>query len=135
MRGRIDISMSWTVPTQQQCMRCPPVRDVGLRLDVNDPRMVAEVGRDVDRRGHDDRRLDGRGGLGGRGEAEVADGSIREPRMAAVSPLATTAANPNLFIVVPSSFCLLWCVRAVARSRGSDAVSAIFLTLLTDLRG
>ena len=29
-----------------------------------------------------------------------------KPRMAAASPLATTAANPNLFIVVPSSFCL-----------------------------
>ena len=28
MRGRIDISMSWTVPTQQQCMRCPPVQAV-----------------------------------------------------------------------------------------------------------
>src|SRR6478672_942981 len=32
------------------------------------------------------------------------------PRMAAVSPLATTAANPNLFIVVPSSFYLLLCL-------------------------
>ena len=37
------------------------------------------------------------------------------PRMAAVSPLATTAANPNLFIVVPSSFCLLLC-----SSRGAN---------------
>jgi Protein of unknown function (DUF3024) len=43
-----------------------PVRDVGMRLDVNDPRVVAEVGReDVDRRGHDGRRIAGRGGLGG----------------------------------------------------------------------
>jgi len=52
---------------------CLPVRGVDLRLDVNDPRVVAEVGRDVDRRGHADRRVDGRGGLGGGGEAE--DGS------------------------------------------------------------
>ena len=52
---------------------CLPVRGVDLRLDVNDPRVVAEVGRDVDRRGHSDRRVDGRGGLGGGGEAE--DGS------------------------------------------------------------
>ena len=44
------------------------------------------------------------------------------PRMAAVSPLATTAANPNLFIVVPSSSFCFCCVRAVARSRGSEAV-------------
>ena len=38
---------------------------VDLWLDVNDPRVVAEVGRDVDRRGHADRRVDGRGALGG----------------------------------------------------------------------
>ena len=37
------------------------------------------------------------------------------PRMAAASPLATTAANPNLFIVVPSSFYLLLC-----SSRGAN---------------
>jgi integrase len=30
MRGRIAISTSWTVPTQQQCVRCPPVQ--GLRF-------------------------------------------------------------------------------------------------------
>ena len=47
-----------------------PVRGVDLWLDVNDPRVVAEVGRDVDRRGHADRRVDGRGSLGGGGEAE-----------------------------------------------------------------
>jgi hypothetical protein len=47
-----------------------PVRDLDLRLDVNDPCVVAEVGRYVDRRGHADRRVDGRGGLGGGGEAE-----------------------------------------------------------------
>jgi len=47
-----------------------PVRDVDLRLDVNDPPVMAEVGRDIDRRGHADRRGDGRGGLGGGGEAE-----------------------------------------------------------------
>ena len=48
-----------------------PVRDVGMRLDINDPRVVAEVGReDVDRRGHDGRRIAGRGGLGGSSEAE-----------------------------------------------------------------
>jgi hypothetical protein len=42
-----------------------------MRLDVNDPRVVAEVGReDVDRRGHDGRRIAGRGGLGGSSEAE-----------------------------------------------------------------
>ena len=94
MRGRIAISTSRTVATQQQCVRCPPVQavlqrkrgtrigvplgvgvwlpvlEVGLRLDVNDPRVVAEVGRDVDRRGHADRHLDGRVGLGGGGEAE-----------------------------------------------------------------
>jgi hypothetical protein len=28
MRGRIAISTSWTVPTQQQCTRCPPVQAV-----------------------------------------------------------------------------------------------------------
>ena len=50
-----------------------PVRDVDLRLDVNDPPVMAEVGRDIDRRGHADRRVDGSGGLGGGGEAE--DGS------------------------------------------------------------
>ena len=33
-----------------------PVRGVDLWLDVNDPRVVAEVGRDVDRRGHANRR-------------------------------------------------------------------------------
>ena len=77
-----------------------PVRDVDLRLDVNDPRVVAEVGLDVDRRGRDGRRG---GGLGGGGEAE--DGGWRAP------PLATTAANPNLFILLPVFFC----VRAVAR--------------------
>jgi hypothetical protein len=26
MRGRIAISTSWTVPTQHQCVRCPPVQ-------------------------------------------------------------------------------------------------------------
>ena len=44
---------------------CLPLRGGDLRLDVNDPRVVAEVGRDVDRRGHADRRVDGRGALGG----------------------------------------------------------------------
>jgi hypothetical protein len=73
------------VDTQQQCVRCEghpnwgdplgvgvwsPVRDVGMRLDVNHPRVVAEVGRDVDRRGHAGRRVHGRGRLGGGGEAE-----------------------------------------------------------------
>ena len=44
------------------------------------------------------------------------------PRMAAASPLATTAANPNLFIVVPSSFYLLLC-----SSRGANvAVRALY---------
>jgi hypothetical protein len=51
-----------------------PVWDLDLRLDVNDPRVVADVGRDVDRRGHDGRRVDGRGGLGGGGEAEDGGG-------------------------------------------------------------
>jgi len=46
-----------------------PVRDVDLRLDVNDPPVMAEVGRDIDRRGHANRRVDGSGGLGGGGEA------------------------------------------------------------------
>ena len=42
-----------------------PVRDVDVRLDVNDPPVVAEVGRDdVDRRGHDGRRIDGAWRLG-----------------------------------------------------------------------
>jgi len=84
---------SWTVPTTAvremstgaggaanergaPALGCPlvwvwlPVRGVDLWLDVNDPRVVAEVGRDVDRRGHADRRVDGRGSLGGGGEAE-----------------------------------------------------------------
>ena len=48
-----------------------PVRDLDMRLEVvNDPFVVAEVGRDVDRGGHGGRRVDGRGGLGGGGEAE-----------------------------------------------------------------
>ena len=138
MRGRIAISTSLTTPTRQQCVRCPPVqavlptkeghphwgaplgvgvwlpvRDLDLRLDVNDPRVVAEVGRDVDRRGHDGRRVDGRGGLGGGGEAEDGggepasdDGGIR---------------TCSLRCLLLSVFCG---VRAVARSRGSDAVSA-----------
>jgi len=46
-----------------------PVPGVNLRLGVNDPRVVVVVGRDIDRRGHADRRVDGRGGLGGGGEA------------------------------------------------------------------
>ena len=46
------------------------VRDVGMRLDVNDPPVVAELGRDGDRRGHDGRRVDGRGGWGGSGQAD-----------------------------------------------------------------
>jgi hypothetical protein len=40
-----------------------PVPGVDLWLDVNDPRVVAEVGRDIDRRGHTDRRVDGRVGF------------------------------------------------------------------------
>ena len=44
------------------------------------------------------------------------------PRMAAVSPLATTAANPNLFIVVPSSFYLLLCLSRGAKSRFGGSV-------------
>jgi len=47
-----------------------PVPGVNLRLGVNDPRVVVVVGRDIDRRGHSDRRVDGRGGLGGGGEGE-----------------------------------------------------------------
>src|SRR6266403_1925191 len=40
------------------------------------------------------------------------------PRMAAVSPLATTAANSKFFIVVSSLFCLLLCSsRGGAKSR------------------
>ena len=42
-----------------------PVRDADMRLNVNDPPVVAEVGRDVDRRGHNGRRIKPRGGLGG----------------------------------------------------------------------
>ena len=42
-----------------------PLRDADMRLNVNDPRVVAEVGRDVDRRGHNGRRIKPRGGLGG----------------------------------------------------------------------
>jgi hypothetical protein len=53
-----------------------------MRLDVNDPPVVAEVGRDVDRRGHDGRRVDGRGGLGGGG------GAI------ALAPIASADTNP-----------------------------------------
>ena len=41
-----------------------PLRDADMRLNVNDPRVVAEVGRDVDRRGHNGRRIKPRGGLG-----------------------------------------------------------------------
>jgi len=89
-----------------------PVRGVDLWLDVNDPRVVAEVGRDVDRRGHTDRRVDGRGSLGGGAR----------PSMAAAIPLAATAANPNLFIAVPSSFCLLLRSSRGAKSRLRDCV-------------
>jgi hypothetical protein len=44
------------------------------------------------------------------------------PRMAAMSPLAATAANPNLFIVMPSSFCLLPCSSRGAKSRFGGCV-------------
>ncbi len=44
------------------------------------------------------------------------------PRMAAVSPLAATAANPNLFSVMPSSFCLLPCSSRGAKSRFGGCV-------------
>src|SRR4030081_2078151 len=55
------------------------------------------------------------GGGRGCGGAWGLWGGAARPRMAAVSPLAATAENPNLFIVVRSSsvFC---CVRAVVRS-------------------
>jgi hypothetical protein len=57
-----------------------PVRDVGMPLDVKDPPVVAEVGWDVDRRGHDGRRGDGRGGLGAGQEVPrrlISSGGIR----------------------------------------------------------
>ena len=138
MRGRIAISTSWTVPTQQQCVRCPPaqavlptkrgtrigvplgvgvwlpVRDVDLRLDVNDPRVVADVGRDVDRRGHADRRVDGRGGLGGGGEAEDGGG---EP--ASDDGGKSELGHCGAFFFLSSVVFEPW-----RECRGSDAVSA-----------
>jgi hypothetical protein len=50
-----------------------PVRDVDIRLNVDDPRVVADVGLDVDRRGHNARRSKPRGGLGGGSQAWYAD--------------------------------------------------------------
>jgi hypothetical protein len=41
-----------------------------------------------------------------------------KPRTAAASPLATMLANPNLFIVVPSSFCLLFVFEPWCECRG-----------------
>ena len=138
MRGRIAISTGWTVPTQQLCVRCPPVqavlptkegtrigvplgvgvwlpvRGVGMRLDVNDPPVVAEVGRDVDRRGHADRRVDGGGGLGGGGEAE--DGGCE--------PASDDGGKSELVHCGAFLLFVFCCVRAVARSRGWEAVSA-----------
>ena len=93
-----------------------PVRDVDLRLDVNNPPVMAEVGRDIDRRGHADRRVDGRGPLGGGGEAN--DGRLR-------SPLATTKAGKSetllhcgaFFCVLSSAVFEPW--RKVATEAGS----------------
>jgi len=52
------------------------------------------------------------------------------PRMAAVSPLAATAANPNLIIVMPSSFCLLPCSSRGAKSRFEGCVGRWMMVLL-----
>jgi hypothetical protein len=91
-----------------------PVRDVDVRLDVNDPGVVTEVGRDVDRRGHADRRVDGRGGLGGGGEAE--DGGC-EP--------ASDDCGKSELVHCGACFFLSSVVFEPWREcRGSDAVSA-----------
>ena len=70
-----------------------------MRLDVNDPRVVADVGRDVGYRRQHGRRVDGRGGLGRGGQAE--DGGDQ--------PASGDGGKSDFFIVVPSSFCLLLC--------------------------
>jgi hypothetical protein len=84
-----------------------PVRDVDVRLDVHDPRVVAEVGRDVDRRCQADRRVDGRGGLGGGGEAENG----------ACEPASDDGGKSEFVHCGASSFCLLLCSSRGAKSR------------------
>jgi hypothetical protein len=46
MCGRIAISTSWTVPTQQQGVRCPPVQAV-LATKEGHPHWGAPLGVDV----------------------------------------------------------------------------------------
>ena len=79
-----------------------------MRLDVNDPRVVAEVGRDVD----DGRRVDGRGGLGGGGEAE--DGGCE--------PASDDGGKSELVHCGAFFFCLLLCSSRGAKSRFGPCV-------------
>jgi hypothetical protein len=73
-----------------------PVRGVDLWLDVNDPRVVAEVGRDVDRRGHANRR----GSRCGRGPqlantSKVADRDAGRPSFALPADASTPTVSDD----------------------------------------
>src|SRR6476469_4455854 len=137
IRKRIAISTSRTVATQQQCVRCPPVQAV-LPTKKGHPHRGAPWCGCVYRCGaltcgwmstthawwpKSVGILIAEATLIGVLTAVAALAGAARPRMAAASPLATTAANPNLFIVVPSSsFCFLLCSSRGAKSRFGGSV-------------
>ena len=67
-----------------------PVRDVDMRLNIDDPRVVADVGRML---------IVETPTVGALGLVVAWAGAAR-PRMATMNPIATTAANPDQFIVM-----------------------------------